>query len=183
MAHCLFSLQRKTFWWPLEVIVFCDIVWGLSGLKVNCSLQRTIFGMEKVMKRCDINTLSMALQPFGPWPLFQFLNLYTVGRTPWTGHHPFARPLPTHRTTQTQNKRTQTSIPWVGFEPTISVFERAKTVHALDCTATVIGPWLHWKQLNNRFLLHFYTRTQCWLYPCLMSILSMLSRDTCAPLS
>jgi hypothetical protein len=27
----------------------------------------------------------------------------------------------------------------VGFEPTISVFERAKTVHALDCVATGIG--------------------------------------------
>jgi hypothetical protein len=23
--------------------------------------------------------------PCGPWPLFQFLNLHTVGRTPWTG--------------------------------------------------------------------------------------------------
>jgi hypothetical protein len=28
---------------------------------------------------------------------------------------------------------------WVRFEPTISVFERAKTVHALDCAVTVIG--------------------------------------------
>jgi hypothetical protein len=28
---------------------------------------------------------------------------------------------------------------WVGFEPTISVFEPAKTVHALDPAATVIG--------------------------------------------
>jgi hypothetical protein len=35
--------------------------------------------------------------PCGPWPLFQFLNLYTVGRTPWTGDQPVARPLPTHR--------------------------------------------------------------------------------------
>jgi hypothetical protein len=26
--------------------------------------------------------------PCGPWPLFQFLNLYTVGRTPWTGIGP-----------------------------------------------------------------------------------------------
>jgi hypothetical protein len=44
--------------------------------------------------------LSMALQSFvGPWPLFQFLNLYTAGRTPWTGDQPVARPLPTHRTT------------------------------------------------------------------------------------
>jgi hypothetical protein len=37
---------------------------------------------------------------------FNFSILYTVGRTPWTGHQPVAKPLPTHRTTQTQNKRT-----------------------------------------------------------------------------
>jgi hypothetical protein len=42
---------------------------------------------------------------------FQFLNLKKVGRTPWTGDQPVARPLPTHRTTQTQNKRRQTSMP------------------------------------------------------------------------
>jgi hypothetical protein len=30
-------------------------------------------------------------------------------------------------------------MPLVGLEPTIPVFERAKTVHALDRTATVIG--------------------------------------------
>jgi hypothetical protein len=30
-------------------------------------------------------------------------------------------------------------MPRVGFEPTIPVFERAKTVHALDGAATVIG--------------------------------------------
>jgi hypothetical protein len=84
--------------------------------------------------------LSMALQPFvAPWPLFQVLDLYTVGRTPWTGDQPVARKLPTHRTTQTQNKRTQTSMPQVGFQPTIPVFEQAKTVHASDRTATVIG--------------------------------------------
>jgi hypothetical protein len=48
-----------------------------------------------------------------------FLILYTVGRTPWTGDQPVARPLPTHRTPQTRNKRIQTSMPCVGFEPTI----------------------------------------------------------------
>jgi hypothetical protein len=52
---------------------------------------------------------------------------------------PVARPLPGHRTAQTQNKRSQTSMPQMGFELTIPVFERAKTVHALDCAATVIG--------------------------------------------
>jgi hypothetical protein len=50
-----------------------------------------------------------------------------------------ARPQPRHRTTQTQNKRTQTFMPQVGFEPTIPVFKRAKTVHALDRAPTVIG--------------------------------------------
>jgi hypothetical protein len=30
-------------------------------------------------------------------------------------------------------------MPRVGFEPTIPVFERAKTVHALDRADTVIG--------------------------------------------
>jgi hypothetical protein len=40
-----------------------------------------------------------------------FLILLTVGRTPWTGDQPVARMLPTHRTTQTQNKRTQACMP------------------------------------------------------------------------
>jgi hypothetical protein len=34
-------------------------------------------------------------------------------------------------------------MPEVGFEPMIPVFERAKTVHALDCAATVIGIIYH----------------------------------------
>jgi hypothetical protein len=50
-----------------------------------------------------------------------------------------ARPLATHRTALMQNKRTQTSMPDVGFKPTIPVFERAKTVHALDRAGTAIG--------------------------------------------
>jgi hypothetical protein len=74
--------------------------------------------------------------PFvGPWPLFWFLNPYTVGRTPWTRDQLVARPLPTHRTRQTQNKRIQSSMPWVGFDPTIPMFERSKTIHALDHVA------------------------------------------------
>jgi hypothetical protein len=32
-------------------------------------------------------------------------------------------------------------MPQVGFEPTISVFERAKMFHALERAATVIGMW------------------------------------------
>jgi hypothetical protein len=61
-----------------------------------------------------------------------FLIFYTVGRTPWTGDQPVGRPLRAHRTAQTENKRIQTSMLQVGFEPTIPMFERAKKVHALD---------------------------------------------------
>jgi hypothetical protein len=44
-----------------------------------------------------------------------------------------------HTTAETQNKRAQTSMPRLGFKPRIPVFEWAKTVHALDRAATVIG--------------------------------------------
>jgi hypothetical protein len=38
----------------------------------------------------------------------QFLGHFTDGGTPWTGDQLVARPLPKHRTTQTQNKRINT---------------------------------------------------------------------------
>jgi hypothetical protein len=44
-----------------------------------------------------------------------------------------------HRTTQTQKKRTETSMFRVGLEPTTPVFERQKTLHASDCANTVLG--------------------------------------------
>jgi hypothetical protein len=51
---------------------------------------------------------------------------------PWQGHY-------LHKTTQTHNKSTQTAMPREGFEPTMTLFQRAKTVYALDFMATVIG--------------------------------------------
>jgi hypothetical protein len=69
---------------------------------------------------------------------FHFVIIYTVGRTSWSRDQWFGRPLPTHRTTQHRLKSTQTSMPRLGIYPTIPVFERAKTVHALDRAATVI---------------------------------------------
>jgi hypothetical protein len=59
---------------------------------------------------------------------FSFLILYTVGRTPWKGDQPIARPLPTHRTTETQNKRTRTSMPQAGLEPTIPASEDSSCI-------------------------------------------------------
>jgi hypothetical protein len=72
----------------------------------------------------------------GPWHLFQFLEPVR-GRTPWTGDQPVARSLPRHRTTL--GIKVQASMPQVGFETPISMFERAKTVKALERAATVIG--------------------------------------------
>jgi hypothetical protein len=76
--------------------------------------------------------LSMALQPFVDLSrFFSFLFLYTVGRllgrwiSPSQGRYLLTEQHK-HRT------NAHTSMPRVGFEPTIPVFERAKTVHALD---------------------------------------------------
>jgi hypothetical protein len=49
------------------------------------------------------------------------------------------RPQPADRTAQTQNKRIQTSMPQVEFEPRFPVFERTKTVDALDRVAAGFG--------------------------------------------
>jgi hypothetical protein len=97
--------------------------------------------MHSNLSPCKYGGISIYLSTYlrfysfsGLWPLIQFLNPYRVDRAPWTGNQPVARPLPTHRRTQTQ-----IPMPRVGFEPTIPVFERAKTVHALDRAATVRG--------------------------------------------
>jgi hypothetical protein len=91
-----------------------------------------------------------------------------------------ARPLPTHRRTQIQNKRSQTSVPRVGFEPTIPVFKRAKTVHELHRAATVIGARAFYRTeigilplqlqrlrhssiLNESFLFRFLTTSRSLL--------------------
>jgi hypothetical protein len=70
-------------------------------------------------------------------------------------------------TAYTQNKRTQTSTPQVGFEPTFSVFERTKTVHALDRAATVIGTYITSVIKLNRMIwegpVTQYTRDHKWL--------------------
>jgi hypothetical protein len=55
------------------------------------------------------------------------------------GDQPFARPLPAHITAQTHKKGKKTSMPRVGFDPTILVFKRKKRVHAPDRAANVIG--------------------------------------------
>jgi hypothetical protein len=60
---------------------------------------------------------------------------------------------PSKAATYTQNnihnKRTQTCMPRVGFEPTVLVFERAKTAHIVERAATVIGEPLKLGKKNS----------------------------------
>jgi hypothetical protein len=74
----------------------------------------------------------MALQPL--WTLATFSVSYSIHSLDGGSAHCKAA-------IYTQNKRRQTSMPQVGFEPTIPVFKRVKTVHALDHTAAVIGSY------------------------------------------
>jgi hypothetical protein len=71
--------------------------------------------------------------------LFQFPNLYTGGRTPWTGDQLVARPLPKHTKTKILYTPLNIHAPKAGFEPEITASERSKTVHALDRSAIATG--------------------------------------------
>jgi hypothetical protein len=114
--------------------------------------------------RRDLSPLSIYLWLYSPLlglgRFFSFLLLYTVGRIPWTGDRPVARPLHTHRRIQTQSKCTETAMPWVSFEPTIPAFERAKTVHASDRTATVNGTWAHF-YMKMSYELFLWPTSEC----------------------
>jgi hypothetical protein len=66
----------------------------------------------------------------------QFLNLLDSRWDSVDGDQFVAGPLPARDITQNKQKK---CMPQVGFESTIPVFERAKTVLALDRAATLIG--------------------------------------------
>jgi hypothetical protein len=79
---------------------------------------------------------------------FNIRNLWLcldIGRTPWTGEQPDVRPLPTQD--NTTQKKTDTFMPRAGFETTIAVFNRSKTLRTLD-RAAVGTDGLRQYQLN-----------------------------------
>jgi hypothetical protein len=91
--------------------------------------------------QCICSYLVCLKHPFNSWNNYysEIWILQAMSRTPWRGDQPIARSLPTYRTTRTQNKCTQTSMPRVEFEPTIPAFEREKIFRASDRAATVTG--------------------------------------------
>jgi hypothetical protein len=103
--------------------------------------------------------LSMALQPLWVSAAYLVSSIH-IGRISRTGDQPVSMPLPTNRTTQTLNKRTQC----VGFEPTFPAFERAKIYHALEYGATAMDysyikeTELYNNKINNRLFYSFFFR-------------------------
>jgi hypothetical protein len=83
--------------------------------------------------------LSVYLSICGPFvvpcPLFNFLILCAVGKTPWRGDQPVARPLPTTTQTRISSHR----HPYLEWDSNPrSKCSRGRKVHALDRAATVI---------------------------------------------
>jgi hypothetical protein len=103
------------------------------------SLERYLVLSHSCQKKCLL--VLLLLLPLGNKALvkrfasLQFLNLRKsvglLGRviSPSQGRY----------RKQTKNKHKQISMPWLGFEPAVPVFERAKTIHASGRAATVIG--------------------------------------------
>jgi hypothetical protein len=76
-----------------------------------------------------------------PGLLFSFVISFTqTVRAPWMRAKSLARPL--HDNTNRINAHIDIYA-LTGIQTHIPVFERTKTVHALDCTATVIGRCVH----------------------------------------
>jgi hypothetical protein len=89
-------------------------------------------------KCCFLFFLHCLYGPLGPWPLIlsYMIILQTVGLL----GRVISSSQGLYLNTDNINTYTyQTSMPCVGFEPTIPASERPKTVHALNCSATVTG--------------------------------------------
>jgi hypothetical protein len=93
-----------------------------------------------ISERHDI--ITMAVKPFvGNWPLLQFLEPIHR-REESLGEWSARLKAATYTQNNTSTEKThimQTSIPWVGLEPTIPAFDREKTIHVLDRATTLIG--------------------------------------------
>jgi hypothetical protein len=162
--HGIHSFSRSCFsasqeiprlLYNLKVIFHVDKSPPLYPIMNHRNLMRTfIFCFLKIHLNLSVYGPTVILLDLGYF--FSFLILYIVGRTSWAGDQPVERPLPKHRTTQIQNKRTRalcgmrTHVLNVRASEGSSCLrprghsdrlasERAKTVHALDRAATVTG--------------------------------------------
>jgi hypothetical protein len=112
-----------------------------SGRTLSRVLKNRVLSRTFRSKRERGFIFSMAFPAYsGPRPLIQFRNhiSQTVWLLGWVISPPQGRCLNTgqHRINAYTH---QTSMPWLGFEPTIPASEQAKSVHALDGATTMTG--------------------------------------------
>jgi hypothetical protein len=101
--------------------VECNIVCKADGLRLTiCAcyswkMALNLASTNDVVPKAEYERTSSSsssswwlYSPRGPWPLFQSSDLFTIGRTPRTSDQLVARPLPRHRTAQTQTKHIHT---------------------------------------------------------------------------
>jgi hypothetical protein len=112
-------------------------------MKIGLTASEYIFPCKELANKCmKINMfyLYMSLQPsIGPRSRFQFLDLLRSWYDSLARGISPSQSRYLHAEQHKQNKYTQISTSQVGFESTIPVFERAKTVHTLHRAATLIG--------------------------------------------
>jgi hypothetical protein len=141
----------SNIWWILKITILS--IMAFPPLPPPPIERMVIYKKGKLIAICllqhfkqslslSLFILLLPLRSLGhPWnALFHFsfliwrqsVGLPGRGISPSQGRH-------LHRTTQTQNNRRHTSMPWVGFDPSIPVFKEVKTVHALHRAAIVIG--------------------------------------------
>jgi hypothetical protein len=117
----------------------------VSDLQTGFGLVNRFIGYSQVVITINCKTLlkicfHWLYSPPGPWPLiFSFIIiLQTVGLLGLVISSSQGLYLNTGQHKHRINTY-QTSMPCVGFEPTIPALERVKAVHALDSPATVTG--------------------------------------------
>jgi hypothetical protein len=128
---------------------------------VRCGIRRPALGYENAFLLHFLNKFTLTFKVtllllwlyglllglwrfFSSWSYIQSVGLLRRVISPSQGRY-------LHTELYKQNKRTQTSMPLVGFEPTISAFDRAKTVHALGRAATAIDLKLrHFKKIVRK---------------------------------
>jgi hypothetical protein len=86
-------------------------------------------------RRCRLSVI----RPLGLFRFETYEFIWTVGRTPWTGDQPDARPLHTHRTTQRRKMRTY-------IHASSGVRTHDPSVRAAE-DSTYLRPLGHWDHL------------------------------------
>jgi hypothetical protein len=97
-----------------SVMRLCYFEW--NKLLINGKLRNVVTEITKITRWLKVgNSFLSFTDGLGPVAcshsklILQLWILQAVGKTPWTGDQPIARPL-LHRTTQTQKERTHTYI-------------------------------------------------------------------------